>query len=181
VCLTSDLTEYFVLVNDAALPRVFVPSSVEVENDDETRLAKLTRPSFDPRETAYVEGSADYAVAGRGEAKIVDSTPQRVRIEANMSRAGLIVLADQWNSGWRAYIDGKTIPIVRVDHAVRGVIAPAGANMIVFRYEPRSWRVGLAIGAAGALILMVNIWMSRVTVLGRRGKRPPAVSGSEPI
>jgi hypothetical protein len=160
VCLTSDLTEYFVLVNNSALPRVFVPLSVELENNRESRLAKLASPLFDPRGVAYVEGRADYAVAGRGEARIVESTPQRVRIDANMTRGGLIVLADQWNRGWRAYINDKTIPIVRVDHAVRGVIVPPGANTIVFHYEPRSWRIGLGIAGAAILILLTNVWIT---------------------
>jgi hypothetical protein len=157
VCLTSDLNDYFVLVNNSALPRVFVPLSVELENNREERLSKLASPLFDPRGVAYVEGRVDYAVAGRGEARIVDSTPQRVKIDVTMTRGGLVVLADQWNSGWRAYIDEKTIPIVRVDHALSGVIAPVGANRIVFSYEPTSWRAGLGIASAAILILLANV------------------------
>jgi hypothetical protein len=159
VCLTTDLTEYFVLVNNAVLPRVFMPLSVELENNRERRLVQLGSPSFDPREIAYVEGSTNYVVAGRGETKIIDSSPQRVTIDASLTRAGLVVLADQWNSGWRAYIDNRSVPIVRVDNAVRGVIAPAGASTIVFCYEPRGWRVGLAIAAAAVLILLTTVWV----------------------
>jgi hypothetical protein len=154
-------TEYVVLTNHSALPRVFVPRSVEVEPDRFSRLAKLASPWFDPRHVAYLEQPVDVPSSMDGEVNIVEATSQQITINAKMIGAGLVVLADQWNAGWRAYVGDKVVPILRVDHALRGIIAPAGESTIVFRYEPLSLRLGLAAALFAALILIAQSYMLR--------------------
>lgn len=157
VFLPPEGTDYSVAVNDSALPRVFVPRSVEVESDAKTRLAKLGSPLFNPREVAYVEEPAAVAAPVQGEAKIVEVTPQSIAVSAKMPQRGLVVLADQWNSGWRAYVANQVVPILHVDHALRGVIVPPGESTIVFRYQPTSLRLGLGAAAVAILILLAYL------------------------
>jgi hypothetical protein len=156
-------TDYLVRVNRSALPRVFVPQSVELDADRSSRLAKLGSPTFDPRRVAYVEQSIDLPASVQGEANIVEATSQRITISAKMIGKGLIVLADQWNSGWRAYIGDKVVPILRVDHALSGVVAPAGESTIVLRYQPASLRLGLAAALLAGLILTAQLYLPRRT------------------
>jgi len=154
----QDDTRYLVYTNEFALPRAFVPQTVEVEANDELRLAKLGSPEFNPRKVAYVEQSLGISSPSEGQATIVDENPQRITIAAKMSQPGLVVLADQWNNGWRAYINNESVPIVRVDHALRGVLAPAGESAIVFRYQPGSLRCGLILAVAAMLLLIADRW-----------------------
>jgi uncharacterized membrane protein YfhO len=64
------------------------------------------------------------------------------------------VLADLWDAGWLASVKGKPVPILRVNHAIRGVVLPAGESIIEFRYEPASLTFGLGLmGSAMAIIL----------------------------
>src|ERR1043166_5875443 len=147
-------TDYIVLVNHSALPRVFVPQSVEIQANRSDRLAKLASPLFDPRKIAYVEEPINLPSPLQGDANIVEANSQRITISANMIGKGLVVLADQWNSGWRAYIGDKVVPILRLDHALSGVIVPAGESKILFRYQPAGlrWGVGIALIAVSILI-----------------------------
>jgi hypothetical protein len=161
VCLTTDRTQYLVLINNLALPRVFIPSSVELENVGDRRLANLGSPWFDPRTVAYVEGSPDAAVAGQGEARIIESNSQRLTISTEMTRRGLAVVTDRWDGGWRAYINGTRAPLVHVDHALTGIIAPEGSSTIVLKYEPVSWRIGLMLAGVAILILLASISLPR--------------------
>ena len=48
-------TDYWVLVNDRAMPRAFVPRRVHVVADAKVRLYAMTRAEFDPSDIAYVE------------------------------------------------------------------------------------------------------------------------------
>jgi len=146
--------DYWVLVNRAALPRAFVPQRVETVANDRERLEKLSAPQFDPREVAYVETPVELPGLCRGSAEIVAETPTRVTVSAHMETPGLLVLADLWDSGWRAYRDGEPVAILRANHAVRGVIVPAGATTVDFRYEPGSFRVGLWLFGLAALVLL---------------------------
>jgi hypothetical protein len=83
-------------------------------------------------------------------------------------RNRLVVLTDLWYPGWRAYRDKELLPIARVNHAVRGVFVPAGESLIVFRYEPDSFRWGLRLLLAGTAGL--GLWVVMNWTMNRRGK-----------
>jgi uncharacterized membrane protein YfhO len=79
-----------------------------------------------------------------------------------MQTAGLVLLSDLWDAGWRAELDGAACPIHRVDVALRGFEVPAGKHRIVCIYDPQSVRTGFRAAAAGGLILLCwAIWKRR--------------------
>ena len=73
-----------------------------------------------------------------------------------MWKRGFILLADQWDEGWRADVDGREAKVWRADHAFRAVEVPAGVSHVHFRYEPRSFRYGCYAALAGVMVLMVS-------------------------
>jgi hypothetical protein len=159
--------DYFVLVNFNALSRAFVPRRVETIANDHDRLEKLTAPQFDPREVAYVETPVDLPGPCRGSADIVAEIPTRVTVSVNMETPGLLVLADLWDNGWHAYRNGQPVSILRVDHALRGVIIPAGTSTVEFRYKPRSLTLGLCLFGLTAMVILgwlgAIVWHGRTT------------------
>lgn len=148
---------YWVLLNRAALDRAFVPGRVEVVADERERLQKLASPQFDPRAIAYVETPVDLPAACRGAAKITAEIPARIEVSVEMQTPGMVVLADLWDKGWKAYLDGRPVPILRADHAVRGVVVPAGNTTLEFRYEPDSFHLGLMLSGVAAVLLAVAL------------------------
>ena len=146
--------DYWVLENPRALPRAFVPESVEMITNDAIRLQKIESPDFKPRAVAYVESAVVLPASCRGTAEITDEIPTRINVSVHMETAGLVVLADLWDKGWHAYLDGKPVPILRADHAIRGVVVSAGVQSLQFRYEPASFAWGLRLAAMAALILL---------------------------
>ena len=159
--------DYWMLINRNALPRVFVPRKVECISDSATRLLELSSDKFEPRDVAYVESAVDLPGECRGEARIAEETPTRVKISLKMETPGLLVLSDLWDAGWHAYLDGKQVSILRANHAIRGVVVPAGASSLEFHYEPASfaWGVRLAIFAAAVLIgwSAMALWKGKST------------------
>ncbi|MCY2991495.1 MAG: hypothetical protein NTY19_27010 [Planctomycetota bacterium] len=159
--------DYWVLINRAALPRVYVPQRVEVVADAQTRLAKLAAADFNPAHVAFLESPVSLSANCRGSAEIVEEVPTRIRISWQMETPGLIVLSDLWHPGWKAYIDGNPVPILRANHAIRGVIAPPGSGALEFRYEPDSFRDGLHLCELAILILIAwatrNLWCTRLS------------------
>jgi len=145
---------YYVLENTNALARPFIPRRIECVPDHDERLLRLESPDFDPRATAFLETPVELPRDCRGQAGIREEIPTRVRIDAQMETAGLVVLSDQWNSGWRAYLDGQSAPILRANHAVRGVVVPQGMHRLEFRYEPASFKWGLRLAGVAALLLL---------------------------
>jgi hypothetical protein len=145
--------DYWIMENPSALPRVFVPKRVEVAPSENERLRKLSQVEFNPREVAYVEAPVDLPAECRGAAEITTETPARIVVAARMETAGLLVLADRWDKGWRANVDGRPAPILVTDQAVRGVVLPPGPTTIEFRYQSASVKWGFLLAGAAGLIL----------------------------
>jgi uncharacterized membrane protein YfhO len=105
----------------------------------------------------------------RGSAEIKEEAPTRIVAEAGMETPGLLVLADNWDVGWRAYVNGRPSPILRTNHALRGVVLPAGRSTVEFRYESASARLGNWLAVASIAILLG--WCG--IVAWRRRRRAP--------
>jgi hypothetical protein len=131
------------------------------------------REVLDLRATALIEtddrdrllGSLAPGPAGPSEAVVVVAHgPQRVEIKATLERPGLVILADAYYPGWRLTIDGKPAPIYRANRLMRGAAVPAGEHVLVYTYEPRSFRIGLFISVGGVVALLIwagSSWRAR--------------------
>ncbi len=163
--------DYWVLINRSALPRVFVPERVETIADDHQRLHKMAAADFHPQQVAYVETPLDLPTRCRGSAKIVAEVPTRITVALQMHTPGLVVLSDRWDKGWAAYLDGRKTPILRTNHAVRGVLAPPGESTLEFRYEPASVAWGMRL--SGLSLLAILAWAGGACLRRRGPKHSP--------
>jgi hypothetical protein len=161
-------TDYWVLTNSNALPRTFVPRRVETVPEDAVRLEKLGAQEFDPREVAYVESPIDLPGPCQGTAEITEEVPTRILVSVRTKSPGLVVLADLWDRGWEARPNGKRVPILRANHAVRGVVVPAGSGLLEFRYAPTSFAWGLRLAGLAAIGLL--LWVPLALRRHRTGK-----------
>jgi hypothetical protein len=146
--------EYWLLENPLALPRAYVPERVETVLEDSDRLMLLASEDFDPRRVAYAETPIDLPDRCLGSAGIIEETPREIRLACQMVTRGMLVLADTWHSGWKAKVDGEPVPVLRVNHVLRGVVLPPGECEVLFRYEPGSFRSGLRVMLAALLGLV---------------------------
>jgi hypothetical protein len=122
-------------------------------------LLLLASGTVDPYQTALVEGTppdvAEPSVIDADSARVTDYQPDHLTIETQSTSAGLLVVSEVYESGWRAYVDGAAAAILPTDHALQGVPLPAGRHTVELRYEPTSLRAGLMIsGVAGAMMLV---------------------------
>lgn len=159
--------DYWVVERPSALERVYVPRRAEVAADDERCLALLASETFSPRDVVYVDVAPSVAIdAASGSASIVEDRATHVAIDARMQTPGLLVLADAYFPGWKAYRDGVEVPVLRANHALRAVDLPAGNWRVDFRYEPASFARGVQVGLAALVVLAA--WAVFVGVRRRR-------------
>ena len=170
--------------NPGALPRAWLVHRAEVQPDAEARPARLADPAFDRAGTALLNSPLlpDQPLppaappAGMDVLTITRYLPEQVEIATASPAPGLLILADEAFPGWEAQVDGGPVPILTVDHALRGVYLPAGSHAVRFSYRPASFAWGAALSGVALLVLGgLAIWP------GRRGQRsavPPPDPGS---
>jgi hypothetical protein len=147
-----------IYANENALPRAFVVDRQRVVEGEDAALDAVVSPAFRPLEEAISEEPiAGVPTSGRGEstgrARITRYAPEQVEVKAALEEPGLLVLSDLHYPGWKAEVDGRDVPIERVDYALRGVPLNAGRHLVVFRYEPLSWRLGWIVSLLGLALL----------------------------
>jgi hypothetical protein len=148
-------SDYWVLENKRAMPRAFIPRRLRLIADEQERLKAMSPMEFDPQEIAYVEQPVAFSADSEGAVDISDDNPQCITMTARMKTPGMVVLADRWDKGWRGYINNREVPIMRVNHALRGVPVDSGISTIRFVYSPASLKLGLVISAAGGICWLV--------------------------
>ena len=79
-------------------------------------LVALFDPAFDPAAEVILSGpgapeAAAAAHGASGRVRIAELRADRVRLEAELDGAGVVVLADAWDPGWRAWVDGRPAPV----------------------------------------------------------------------
>lgn len=86
----------------------------------------------------------------------VEYSPARSHVSLNASAAGMLVMNESWYPGWRAYVNGREAPVLRVNYYARGVALEAGENDVVFRYSPTGlkWLAALSL-----LSFFVLLWI----------------------
>ncbi|HKA33162.1 MAG TPA: YfhO family protein, partial [Candidatus Binatia bacterium] len=98
----------------------------------------------------------------------------RVDINASLDAPGILVLADSYYPGWRVYVDGKEGEILRANLFFRGVKLAPGEHRVEFRYEPRSFQIGLWI----SLATLVGLTLISALLFARKRKRDVSADAS---
>ena len=67
------------------------------------------------------------------------------------------MLTDPYYPGWRSFVDGAEVELLRANYLFRAVALPPGEHEVVFRFDPASLRLGatisiVALALAAALI-----------------------------
>jgi hypothetical protein len=156
--------------NARALPRAWLASEARVLDDEAAlgviRAGRLPDGSrWEPLRTALVESGAEASAraggAGGGSADVSLYEPNRVDVKTKAGAASILVLGENHYPGWRAYLDGERVEVLRVNFAQRGVRVPAGEHEVSFRYRPGSALAGLVVSllTAAALLAWWRRWL----------------------
>jgi hypothetical protein len=145
------------------LPRVYgVGRMILADDSRKASLAAVAREAFDPRREAVVSMQKNLpppAPLTGGEvdctADITRFTPGEIVITAHSSGPALLVLAETFYPGWRAFVNDAETPVYRANHALRGVRIGAGNSTIRLVFEPSSVHSGLRVSLVFAALLGV--------------------------
>ena len=159
-----------VYANERALPPAAVVGAQDVVPDEDAALRAVTAPGFDGRRTVVTERRLPGIPEGPGasppgRARIGEYGAERIELTASARRRAVLVLNEVHFPGWKARLDGREVPIERVDYLLRGIALPAGRHRVELRYEPLSWRIGWIVSLLALAALLAAV------LVGLRGGR----------
>jgi len=136
--------------NPGMLPRAYFPKLVvDVASSDDSRGALGT---LNPADRSIALGPhAPVQQDAGASADILAHDEQSMRVRYRAKSPSLLRLSVPWFPGWHARIAGQEYPIVRVDHALMGVIVPAGEHDVEVGFQSNYFGIGLAATLAGLL------------------------------
>lgn len=139
-----------VVTNPAALPRVNVPRElIAVSSADESRRKLAT---LDPTQRALVPAKiAGVRQDPLATAQVLEYSGDRYRIHYRCRTDTLLRISAAFFPGWRARIDNRDLELHTVDHALMGVVVPAGDRDLVLEYHSRYFVAGLMISLTALL------------------------------
>jgi hypothetical protein len=148
----------FIHRNATVLPRVRLVGRPVYVDGPADAIAALERLGPENRNRLIVEDSThplspDADVSGT--ARIVTDLPERVIVETESWADSYLVLADTFDPGWSATVDGKPAPIRPAYVAFRAVALPPGPHAVVFTYRPAGFGLGLGLSSGGVALALL--------------------------
>ncbi|MEO0080575.1 MAG: hypothetical protein ABIK44_07875, partial [candidate division WOR-3 bacterium] len=151
--------QYTVYRNKGFLPRAFITPFYEVVKDKDAVISRLMKPDFDPSRTALLYENPGFTVTGdttAGTVELLSYDANCIRVRANLTAPGILVLGENWHPDWRVLVDGKPAPLLRAYHTLRAVALEPGNHEVTFNHKSGWFRLGLIItGAAIGLLVFV--------------------------
>jgi hypothetical protein len=88
-----------------------------------------------------------------GAARVERRLPGDWRIAFQALSPGRLVVAETWDLGWRAWVDGRPAKVERLQGILMAVPVAAGAGTVELKYRPDGFVPGLALSALGLCVL----------------------------
>lgn len=152
--LVGSLDDIEIYRNLAALPRAFLVAKARVVDSEDEMFALMSSDQFDPTQCVLLEELPEGPLPDRevpcdvGSAMVTQRSCTKLAVRARAKGPCMLVVSEGYFPGWNATIDGCPTKILSAYYAFRAVYLPAGEHDVVFTYEPRSFRVGLAISVS---------------------------------
>lgn len=157
--------------NSSAGERAFLAPDVRTAPSAQAAMAQLTNIE-DLHRTVVIEtptecaGDASVTSGAAGRLALLELMPNTVRLDYEARSRGVLTLTDSYAKGWRATVDGRDTPVLRVDGVFRGVcITGPGVHHVEFTYRPTSWPFALGLSVVG--MVTIGAW----TRVGMRRRR----------
>ena len=144
--------------NDSALGNCWLVKNIQFVKDANAEMNSLG--NFNPADTAVVQESFKSFIPFQPEAdsaatiSLVKNDNDIVTYTFNAASNQFAVFSEvYYENGWKAYIDGKETPIVKVNYVLRGLAVPAGKHDIRFEFKPNGYIKGRKITSVAQVLL----------------------------
>lgn len=144
-----------ILENPNVLERAyFVPKTITTP-DKSKIFQTISLPGFDPRNTAIVLTDDSLLASSSGKITNLKNFDGRVILDTISDHGGFLVLATNFDPGWKVKINNLSNKTYQVNGSLMGIAVPKGEANIEFYYLPDEYLFGLKVSLFSALLLII--------------------------
>ncbi|MFH1825505.1 MAG: YfhO family protein [Candidatus Firestonebacteria bacterium] len=163
--LVKDFKVVKIYKNDVLLPHCYFTRNIKLVNNERDAFSYIFSDEFDPRKEVVIEGRGVEVVNNEKNASLADKDivnieeykSNIVKIKADISQDGMIVLNDTYYPGWRVYVDGQEEKIYPANYIYRGVQVKKGNHKIEFIFRPATFVIGAIISLISFLGVLITL------------------------
>ncbi|WP_312697250.1 YfhO family protein [Sphingobacterium mizutaii] len=145
-------------------------NNIKFVNSNQAEMDALG--TFDPKKEAIVNeglkgqlGDKSIGQPNNAEIKLTSYHPDTLKYEYSAGNNVFAVFSEiYYDKGWKAYVDGEEVPIIRTDYLLRGLSLPGGNHKVEFVFAPDSMRISNIISLIASITLVLGlgfaIWLS---------------------
>lgn len=129
-----------------------------------TSLAQITvTDAFNPATEVVMLNSeksklTSSSFSGQGTISMTSFAPNKIEYAADLKGKQLAVFSEiYYPIGWKAFVDGKETPIVKVDYLLRGLELESGKHKIEFSYDLPKFHTMNTIAGISSFVLLALI------------------------
>lgn len=95
---------------------------------------------------------------GEGTVKMTSYAPNKITYDADLKGNQLVVFSEvYYNDGWKAFVDGKELPILKVNYLLRGTEIKGGKHKIELVFDLPKYHTGNTIAMIGSLVMFILV------------------------
>ncbi len=149
--------------NREVFPRAFMVGRARTCVDDSDAAATIRGQKIDLHQEVIISDCVDLPAGDPAQAlPVIESyQPERVVANARQHGAGLLVLTDTYDAGWRVKVDDRDAKLLRADLAFSAVALGPGTHRIEFQYRPVWFRLGMMLSIVAMLAIGGLLWVGR--------------------
>jgi hypothetical protein len=123
----------------------WLPCAVAVD-DEPQAWERVFHESYNPEDEVVLEGLGHAPTpdcfSGSGRANLAAESPNHLVIDVDATSSGWVVLSDTWYPGWKAWVDGNRVPILRANYLFRAIPVAEGEHQVILKYQPIEFYLG---------------------------------------
>ncbi|WP_086314550.1 hypothetical protein A5821_002130 [Enterococcus sp. 7F3_DIV0205] len=83
---------------------------------------------------------------------------RKLKTSINSTKENVLFTTIPYDSGWKAYLDGKEVPIKAVEEAFLAVTVPAGEHELSLVFLPQGFTIGASLFVICPILFLLFVW-----------------------
>lgn len=145
------------------LSRIALFGNYDLETNAQKIISKLYDINFDYQNKLILEENPKiFPVSTTNKTvQLISYEANKIVIKEKADQPQLLWLSDNFYPGWKVLVDGQEQKILRANFTFRAVSLDKGEHLVIFEYDPLTFKLGLIVslisfGSLGILILCVK-------------------------